>query len=121
MGWSMSIDGVATVLDTFDTLRTQWDGDTLYVVAPTVSYALFQERGTADIEARPYMQPAAERVEANPRAMLRKHTGGVPDSEEAIIEGLAVAVRNEAKRIADEKDIRDTGALINSITYERVR
>jgi hypothetical protein len=66
------------------------------------------------------MQPAAERVEANPQAMLQKYAGGVPDSEEAVVDGLAIAVQNEAKRVADEKDIRDTGALIASITYEQV-
>jgi len=36
------------------------------------------------------------------------------------VETLAIAVQNEAKRIADHKGVRDTGALIGSITYEAV-
>jgi hypothetical protein len=118
MGWGVTITGLSNVSDLFDQLKTQWSGDTLYIVAPTVRYAVYQERGTSSIEARPFMRPAAERVQAAPQAMLRKYQQSPPQSEADVVETLAIAVQNEAKRIANQKGVRDTGALIASITYE---
>ena len=50
--------------------------------------------------------------------MLEKYGGEA--SGAGPVETLAIAVQNEAKRIADQKNVRDTGALIASITYEEV-
>lgn len=117
MSWGASVSGVDTVLDALEAIRITFEDD-IYVAGPTVEYAIFQERGTADIEARPFMRPAAERVQANPQAMLEKYGRETPSAGPA--ETLAIAVQNEAKRIADQKNVRDTGALIASITYEEV-
>lgn len=118
MSFGISALGIASTLDLLESVKMRWSDDELYVVGPTVSYAIYQELGTSDIEARPYMRPAAERVAANPAAMLEKYGATAPDA--GPVETLAIAVQNEAKKIADAKGVRDTGALINSITYEPV-
>jgi len=120
-GWGLTLTGIDTVFNLFEVLKSQWEDDTLYIVAPTVNYAVYQERGTSDIEARPFMAPAAERVMANPQAMIAKYAQEPVTDEESLVKTLAIAVQNEAKRIANRKGVRDTGALINSITFERVK
>lgn len=121
MGWGLTVTGLDALLGVFDELRAQWNGDVLYLVGPTVRYAVFQERGTSDIEARPFMRPAASLVEASPQSMVSRYAQGGVSSEEELVEALAIAVQNEAKKIANRKGVRDTGALISSITYERVQ
>jgi len=116
MGWGISVTGITSTLDLFDSLKTRWDGDTLYLVAPSVSYAVYQERGTSDIDARPFMRPAAEKVRQSPEAMLKQYEAAAPKA--GPVETLAIAVQNEAKKIADRKGVRDSGTLISSITYE---
>jgi len=117
MSFSASITGIADSIGALEAVTAFFDETTnaAYVVAPTVSYAVYQERGTSSIEARPFMGPAAERVNANTAAMHAQYAGAAPDA--GPVEVLAIAIQNEAKKIADRKDIRDTGTLINSIAY----
>lgn len=117
----LSINGIAPTVDALESVASFWsaEAEAAYVVAPTVSYAIYQEQGTSDIPARPYMKPAAEKVATNIQTMQERY--GSQASEASPIEALAIAVQNEAKKIADRKDVRDTGALINSITYEQVQ
>jgi hypothetical protein len=118
MSFGLAIAGLASALEMFEALQVVYDDvdEEVYVAAPTVNYAVHQEQGTSDISPRPYMRPAAEKVRRNPQAMLQRYGGAAPDA--GTVETLAIAVQNEAKKIADRKDVRDTGALINSITYE---
>jgi hypothetical protein len=84
----------------------------------------YQERGTSSIEARPYMRPAAERVQADPEAYARRvaSSQGIDlSSEDGLLRAVALAVQNEGKRIANQKGIRDTGALIASISIEKIQ
>lgn len=116
MSFSISVTGISAALDLFESVRMQWDDDTLYIAAPTVDYAVYQEQGTSHIDARPFMRPAAEAVAADPERFLNKYGPQTPQA--GPIETLAIAVQNEAKIIADRKGVRDSGTLINSITYE---
>jgi hypothetical protein len=118
MSWGLSIAGVSSAIDLLEQVTVEYDTGTVYIAAPTVNYAVEQERGTRYIDARPYMRPAAERVRANPEMMIERY--GTAAADAGPVETLAIAVQNEAKKIADQKDVRDTGALINSITYEAV-
>jgi len=123
MSWGASITGIGRVLDTLDDIRFRWGGETLYLAGPQVEYAIEQERGTSDIEARPFMQPAAERVQADPSGYAQQvaHSQGMSiNSQAEYIRAIALAVQNESKRIADAKGVRDTGALIASITIRRI-
>jgi len=117
-GWGLSVTGISSALEMFDSVKMRWNDDELYLVGPTVSYAVYQEQGTSSIEARPFMRPAAERVRSDPEAMLTKYGPQTPQA--GPVETLAIAVQNEAKRIADRKGVRDTGTLISSITYQQV-
>ena len=122
-GWGATLVGLEDALDVLQAVQTRFEGDTVYVAGPTVEYALEQEKGTSGQRARPFVRPAAERVQASPIEYASKIAAaqGINISDEAgLIKALALAVQNEAKRIADAKDIRDTGALINSISIEQV-
>lgn len=122
-GWGMSVAGLASTIDVLEDLRGQFDGDTLYLVGPTVNYAIYNERGTSKMEARPFMRPAWRRVQANTETHVRRMSSsqGIPlNSEENIVRCAALAVQNQAKKIADRKGVRDTGDLIASITIEQV-
>lgn len=123
-GWGISLLGFAQTLEVLEDLRMSWSGDTLYLAGPTVEYAVYQETGTSKMEARPFMGPAADRVQADPQRYAQQMAAsqGIDiSSEEGLIRAIALAVQNEGKRIADAKGIRDTGALIASITIQRVR
>lgn len=122
-GWGTTISGLASTVDVLESIQTSWSGETLYVAGPTVNYAVYQEEGTSSLEARPFMGPAAERVKADPEkfATQMASTHGIDISNESgFVRALALAVQNEAKRIANAKGVRDTGALISSITIDQV-
>jgi len=124
MGWGLTVTGLDAVFDLFDELESRWSGDTLYIVAPTVNYAIWQEKGKSGIEARPFMKPAGARVMASPQQYAAQIAASQRidiTTEEGLVRALALAVQNESKRIADRKDIRDTGTLIASITIEQVQ
>lgn len=118
-GWGTSITGFGEVINILEEIQVQLDDDAVYVAGPTVNYAIHQELGTTSIEARPFLRPASERVSENKESMLERYWSVAPDA--GPVEVIAIAVQNEAKIIADQKDVRDTGALIASITYERAR
>lgn len=122
LGWGMRLAGVDTTVALLNRLRMEFDDGAIYVAGPTVEYAVYQELGTSDIEARPFMRPAAERVQANLSTYVDRMIDVplVEASEDQLVRGAALAVQAEGKRIADAKDIRDTGALIASISIEKV-
>lgn len=123
-GWGTSITGLAGALDVFKALKMEWSGNTLYIAGPTVKYAVEQELGTSAMKGRPYMRPAAERVQANPESYAKRmaSTHGIDiSSEEGFVRALALGVQDEGKRIADAKGVRDTGDLIASISIQQVQ
>lgn len=122
-GWGINIVGLDAVLDLFDQITASFDGGTAYIAGPTVDYAVHHELGTSEIDARPFMRPAAEQVQANMESEVKRisKSQGIPlNSEENIVRCAALAVQSRSKEIADRKDIRDTGQLINSIRIKRV-
>ena len=123
MSWGVSLAGFDAATDMFDQITTDFDGDATYIAGPTVDYAIHHEYGTSKMEARPFARPAAERVQTNTATEVRRISSsqGIPlSSEENIIRCAALAVQDRMKRIADQKDIRDTGNLIASIRIEKV-
>lgn len=122
-GWGASVSGLASTIDLLEAVKVQWDDGTVYVAGPTVNYAVHNEYGTSKMEARPFIRPAAERVQADAKryaTQMASSSGIDISTEEGFVHALALAVQNEAKRIADAKDVRDTGDLIASITIEKV-
>ena len=122
-GWGVSLTGFNAATGLFDQITTDFDGDATYIAGPTVDYAIHHEYGTSKMEARPFARPAAERVQTNTATEVRRISSsqGIPlSNEENIIRCAALAVQDRMKRIADQKDIRDTGNLIASIRIEKV-
>jgi hypothetical protein len=122
-GWGVSAIGLSSTIDALESIRVDYDDGAAYLVGPTVEYSIYQERGTADIEARPFVRPAAEFVEANLASEVRRiasSQGLSLDTESDIVRAAALAVQDRIKRIADRKDIRDTGNLIASVTIEEI-
>lgn len=120
-GFTMKLIGFSAVLDYLESMKMS--GGTVYVVGPTVEYAVHQEFGTSSQSARPFMRPALGRVQSDPAGEVRRvasSQGITLDGEEPIVRSAALAVEDHAKRIANAKNIRDTGALINSIEARRV-
>lgn len=122
-GWGIQILGYRALLDLLENLQTRFEGGTAYLVGPTVEYAVYQEFGTSSQPARPFMRPALDRVRTNTAAEVKRvaSSQGIRlDGEEPIVRCAALAVEDHAKRIADAKEIRDTGTLINSIEARKV-
>jgi len=122
-GWGISVSGFAEVTETLNGLSVDMTGDTAYIAGPTVEYAVEQEMGTSAIEARPFVRPAAEKVRNNLDSEIPRisKSQNIPlNSEAAIVRVAALAVQDRIKEIADRKDIRDTGQLINSVRIAEV-
>ncbi|WP_089650093.1 HK97-gp10 family putative phage morphogenesis protein [Halobacterium hubeiense] len=118
MSWGVTVTGLDAVTGLFEDLTVKLEGDTVYVVGPTVEYAVYHETGTSKMEARPFARPAAERVQAN----LDQYVSNAPEfSEEAIVQQVAVGVESEMKRIITQKELVDTGAMRASVTIQKVQ
>ena len=122
-GWGVSLTGFNAATGLFDQITTDFDGDATYIAGPTVDYAIKHEYGISKMEARPFVRPAAEYVRVNLESEVRRISSsqGIPlSNEENVIRCAALAVQDRMKRIADRKDIRDSGDLIASIRIEKV-
>jgi hypothetical protein len=122
MSWGLSLTGLATTKAALETLKFDVDDETAYIVGPTVSYSIFVDRGTSKMEARPFVRPAAERVQANLETEVGQFLdGGLNDSSmDAITRAAALAVQREMQRIITQKGAVDTGTLRSSISIQEV-
>jgi len=122
MSWGLSISGLATTKAALEALKFDVDDETAYIVGPTVNYAVFVDRGTSKMEARPFVRPAAERVQANLETEVGRFLDGdLNDSSmDAITRAAALAVQREMQRIITQKGAVDTGTLRSSISIQEV-
>jgi phage gpG-like protein len=118
-GWGMSLSGLVDAIDVLQQLKIEYSSDATYIVGPTVEYAVHHELGTSKMEARPFAQPAAERVQQDLEGKARPFLKG-GGGEEAIVRAVALAVEAEMKRIVKQKNIWDTGTLHASIGVEKI-
>ena len=119
MSWGISTSGVARTIGALSTLDIGVDDDAVYVVGPSVEYAIYVDQGTSRMEARPFVEPAAQRVQANLGELLGDDV--LSAGGEALAKQAALAVEREMKRIITEKDAVDTGAMRASVTVERIQ
>lgn len=121
-GWGTSLVGYASTVNLLQSLRMEFDDGAVYVVGPTVRYAVFVDRGTSKMEGRPFAKPAAERVQANLETEVDRILEGdiLGADEDAIVRSAALAVEREMKRIITQKGAVDTGAMRASVTVEKV-
>jgi len=118
MPWGARIIGLNDVLGVLENLTLAYDNNVVYVVGPTVHYAVYHELGTSKMEARPFAKPAAERVQHNVSNYVDRYA--TESSEQAILQAVAVGVQEEMVRIITEKGIVDTGAMRASVSIARV-
>jgi hypothetical protein len=122
MGFGIDVVGIGAVLDMLESLKFEFGDGVVYIVGPTVEYAIYHEMGTSKMKARPFARPAAERVQAN----LDTKIGGFLDGglgsagEEEILQATALAVEAEMKRIITQKGLIDTGTMRASVRIEKV-
>lgn len=83
----------------------------------------YVDQGTSKMEARPFVQPAAERVQADLRGSVSEFLdGGVIDAgEEGTVRAAALAVQREMQRIITQKGAVDTGTMRSSVSVQRLR
>lgn len=122
MGWGADLIGYRATVTALEALKFEFGDGAIFVVGPTVNYAVYHELGTAKMEARPFARPAAERVQANLSSKVEEYLEEpvTTASEEAIVRSAALALESEMKRIVKDKDIWDTGTLHGSISVEKV-
>lgn len=121
-GWFVKATGIKRTMGLLEQLGVQFEADTLWLVGPQVHYAKYHELGTYKMAARPFMRPAAERVNSNIGGYARRVAGsqGIElDSFDSVARSVALAVEDQAKRIARAKDVHKTGDLIASIEARR--
>lgn len=107
----MELAGYADVIEDFEDLKEQYATETVYVVGTNVEYAAYVEFGTSQMEAQPYLFPAARKVASNPGRYFED-----PESTEEFVQLLALAIEREAK----ERAPVDTGRLRASIEASKV-
>jgi len=119
--FALTATGFDDVLGLFRNISTRFDGNTVYLVGPTVEYAVYLELGTSKMEARPFVRPAAERVQSDFGLVSQFVDGGVLEVGEAgLVEATALAVEAEIVRIITQKNLIDTGAMRASVTTVEV-
>jgi len=119
MPWGITTSGVARTIGALSTLDIGVNDDAVYVVGPTVEYAIYIDQGTSRMEARPFARPAAERVQAKLGELIGDDA--LSAGGEDLAKQAALAVEREMKRIITEKDAVDTGAMRASVTVERIQ
>jgi len=122
-GWGAQITGLGSTLNVLDSLAVDFGDDAVYVVGPTVEYAIYVDQGTSKMEARPYAKPAAERVQANLSSSVGQYLDRsvLESGEDSVVRAAALAVQAEMQRIITDKGAVDTGTLRASVTVSKVR
>lgn len=116
--WGTKLLGFNQTMDMFKRIQTQWDGNAVYIVGSNVEYAIYQEMGTSNMPAQPFLRPAVRDWQRDPDAYISRHTNHDGDFEsiDELIRVSALAI----ERDASERAPADTGNLQGSIRSERV-
>jgi len=121
-GWGATIVGYGSTVNLLESLRFEFGDGAIFVVGPTVKYAVFHELGTSKMKARPFARPAAERIQANLASEITEFldVDVWEATEDDLARSTALAVQREMQRIITQKDIIDTGAMRASVSVEKV-
>lgn len=114
-GWGVSLLGFGSILDALDGIQTSLSDSGVWVVGTNASYGAFVEFGTRNMDAQPYLMPAAREAQRDPAAYVAKHTQtsvGQLDSMEDLVKTVALAIERDASQRAPV----DVGNLQASIT-----
>lgn len=118
MAWGINVVGYATAVDALRSIQFDASDGAVKVVGPTVSYAVYHELGTSKMEARPFAQPAAERVQKNLESVVGEFLDvSIAEADQAALtNAAALAVKREMQDIIKDKDIWDTGSMHASVS-----
>lgn len=103
----MSVVGVRSAVDALESLKSGFTEETAWIVGVGAEYGAYVELGTSNMEAQPYLFPAAKQVMRTEFAQLEQEAGDVND----LVRLLALEIEGQAKR----KSPVDTGNLRSSI------
>lgn len=103
----MKATGIRSSIRMFKTLREGWSGNARYIVGVGAEYGAYVEFGTSQMEAQPYLFPAARHVM---QTEYSRHESRARDLDD-LVRRLALAIEREAKQRAPV----DTGNLRSSI------
>lgn len=103
----MSITGVRESIRAIETIKEGWTSSSAWIVGVGAEYGAYVEFGTSQMEAQPYLLPAARYVLRTKFDELEAQAETLDD----LVELLAIEIEAEAKRRAPV----DTGNLRSSI------
>lgn len=118
-GWGVRIAGISAAQQAIKNVEVRYSGGAAYVVGPTAEYSVYVELGTSRMPARPFVRPAAERVQQNLRFYVDRFADD-PENEDAVLRAVAVGVQEEIQRVITEKGLIDTGNMRASVRIQKV-
>jgi len=116
------LESFERVLESLNDIERQLDPGEPVVVGTAVSYSVFLEFGTSDMDPKPFFRPALAELRVKgiegfieESGILR--TAEFSDIEDAgeVVDALALALERRIKEIITEKGLIDTGTLRASI------
>jgi hypothetical protein len=110
------------VLDSLNDIERQLDPGEPVVVGSAVSYSVFLEFGTSDMDPKPYFRPALAELRVKgiegfikDSGILRNKEFSDVDDAGEVVDALALTLERRIKEIITEKGLIDTGTLRASI------
>jgi hypothetical protein len=115
------LESFERVLESLNDIERQLDPGEPVVVGSAVSYSVFLEFGTSDMDPKPYFRPALAELRVKgiegfieESGVLRSDDLGDVDPDD-LVDALALALERRIKEIITEKGLIDTGTLRASI------
>jgi hypothetical protein len=103
----MSVTGVQGAVRALETIKSGWTSNTAWIVGVGAEYGAYVEFGTSQMDAQPYLLPAARYAMRTRFDELQEQASTL----DGLVQLLAVEIEAEAKRRAPV----DTGNLRGSI------
>jgi hypothetical protein len=119
----LNLDGLEAAINRLNELEDDVETLATYTIGTGVSYAVYLEFGTSQMDAKPFFRPAINEVRIQGVDGFIAHNtkttvGALPDAD-AVIKTLAFALERRIKEIITDKDLIDTGTLRASVLAVR--
>jgi len=121
-GVDLDLDGMADLQAEVRDRADDLDEPGQWYVGTAVNYAIYLELGTAKMDPKPFIRPAAHAYQSNLRAAIAADTETTLeqiDSAEELVKTVAFGLERRIKRIITRKGLIDTGALRASVAAVR--
>ena len=119
----LTLDGLEAAINRLDELEDDVETLATYTVGSGVSYSVYLEFGTSQMDAKPFFRPAINEIRVQGVDGFIAHNTkttveALPDAD-AVIRVLALALERRVKEIITDKSLIDTGTLRASIVAVR--